>query len=305
MLNKVRAIRAARSPFGASNYAWKQGEKTASRLFSTSSTSDDDKKYDNIPESIWKLTEKKLYQNPQHPLATLLTKTENFFARPDITDIQIPGEKFKVFSDFKPLVKTEDCFDALRIPPDHVSRQPTDTYYKSKTECLRTHTSVHQIPLIKDPSNNAFLVVGDVYRKDTVDRTHYPAFHQMEGVRIFDWDAIDAKNVNQAKEIAQRDLKQVLENLAREVFGDVEMKWSPDNFPFTDPSLELEVYYNNEWLEILGCGVIHDQILTRSGRDIEKQVGWAFGLGLERWAMKLFGIDDIRLFWSDDKRFIN
>lgn len=93
--------------------------------------------------------------------------------------------------------------------------------------------------------------------------------------------------------------------MAREIFGDVEMKWSKDHFPFTDPSFELEIFYNNEWLEILGSGVIHDEVMTSGSRNIDQEVGWAFGLGLERWAMKLYDIDDIRQFWSEDPRFIN
>ena len=83
------------------------------------------------------------------------------------------------------------------------------------------------------------------------------------------------------------------------------MRWNDDYFPFTDPSFELEIFYNGEWLEILGCGVIYDGVLTNAQRDVQKQCGWAFGLGLERWAMKLFEIDDIRLFWSEDLRFLN
>lgn len=83
------------------------------------------------------------------------------------------------------------------------------------------------------------------------------------------------------------------------------MRWVDAYFPFTEPSIELEIFYNNEWLEILGCGVIHDNVMIRGGRDINTEVGWAFGLGLERWAMKLFDINDIRLFWSKDERFIN
>jgi phenylalanyl-tRNA synthetase alpha chain len=82
-----------------------------------------------------------------------------------------------MFKDFSPLVDPVDCFDALFIPPEHVSRRPSDTYYQSRDVCLRTHTSVHQIPIMKDPTNNFFCVMGDVYRKDEVDRTHYPAFH--------------------------------------------------------------------------------------------------------------------------------
>lgn len=148
-----------------------------------------------------------------------------------------------------------------------------------------------------------------------LDKTHYPAFHQMEGVRIFNFDQIGAKNIKHAKEIAEVDLKQTLEGLSRHIFsknnealdenGDVKMRWVGENFPFTDPSLELEIFYNNDWMEILGCGVIHDQVMKNAGRDISKEVGWAFGLGLERWAMNLFGIPDIRLFWSKDERFLH
>ena len=161
---------------------------------------------------------------------------------------------------------TEDCFDKLFIPKDHISRMPTDTYYSDKDHCLRPHTSVHQIPLMKQ-NEHAFLCVGDVYRKDTVDRTHYPAFHQMEGVRLYDFDTIGATSKAAAKDICRRDLQQVLENLAIHVFGDVEKKWIDEYFPFTDPSLELEVYFNDEWLEILGCGVILDGVMENAGKD--------------------------------------
>jgi phenylalanyl-tRNA synthetase alpha chain len=132
--------------------------------------------YNNIPPQIWDFTKRKLYKNPQHPLATLITQTEHFFNRPEgISDIPL-NQKFKLFQDFDPIVKTHDCFDALRIPADHVSRAPTDTYYLDEQTLLRTHTSVHQIPILKQGHRN-FLCMGDVYRKDTVDKTHYPVFH--------------------------------------------------------------------------------------------------------------------------------
>lgn len=162
--------------------------------------------YDNIPESILNITQRKIYKIENHPLKTLINKIDDFFANKKISDLNIPGEKFKVFSEFDPLVKVKECFDDLGIPEDHVSRQITDTYYKSKELCLRPHTSVHQIPLMKQ-GNNAFLCVGDVYRKDTVDKTHYPAFHQMEGVRIYDFKDIGAKDAKEAKIICERDLK--------------------------------------------------------------------------------------------------
>lgn len=96
-------------------------------------------------------------------------------------------------------------------------------------------------------------------------------------------------------------MKRTLDGLARALFGDVETRWSPDYFPFTEPSWELEILFQGEWLEVLGCGVVHQQILTNCGLDHGR--GWAFGLGLERLAMILFNIPDIRLFWTDDQRF--
>lgn len=104
------------------------------------------------------------------------------------------------------MVKAYDCFDVLRIPPDHVSRKPTDTYYLDEETILRTHTSVHQIPILKQ-GHSSFLCFGDVYRKDTVDKTHYPVFHQMEGVRIFKYDEIGVQNMKDAKHVAAQDLK--------------------------------------------------------------------------------------------------
>eukprot|EP01083_Nonionella_stella_P271199 918883_1 len=101
--------------------------------------------------------------------------------------------------------------------------------------------------------------------------------------------------------MVENDLKNGLEGMVRELFGDVEMRWGQDYFPFTDPSFELEIYFNDEWLEVLGCGVVHQDIVKAVGRG--NQPGWAFGLGLECLAMILFSIPDIRLFWSDDQKF--
>ena len=129
----------------------------------------------------------------------------------------------------------------------------------------------------------------------------------MEGVRIYNFDDIGAKNKEHAKQICKEDLQFCLSNLARHLYNikDDEMKWIDEYFPFTDPSLELEIYFNDDWVEILGSGVILDGVMVNGGRDIEKEVGYAFGLGLERWAMKLFEIGDIRMFWTEDKRFLD
>lgn len=145
-----------------------------------------------------------------------------------------------------------------------------------------------------------FLVTGDVYRRDSIDATHFPVFHQMEGVRVFDKEEWESKGVDPVA-LAQGELKDTLEGLARHLFGEVEMRWVDAYFPFTEPSMELEIFFKGEWLEVLGCGVMEMKILEEAG--LEDKRAWAFGLGLERLAMVLFDVPDIRLFWSDDTRF--
>jgi phenylalanyl-tRNA synthetase alpha chain len=209
-----------------------------------------------------------------------------------------------LFDDLSPIVTTEAAFDSLRIPINHPSRSVTDTYYLNRDQVLRPHTSAHQVELLKKHSSlEKFLVVGDVYRRDEIDRSHYPVFHQMEGVHLY-----DSSECTQEHVLDQ--LKSTLEQLAGELFGrNAETRWVDAYFPFTHPSLELEVKFDGSWMEVLGCGVIHPQILLNAGRVGEgakttpNTTGWAFGLGLERWAMILFGIPDIRLFWSTDERF--
>jgi phenylalanyl-tRNA synthetase alpha chain len=105
-------------------------------------------------------------------------------------------------------------------------------------------------------------------------------------------------------QFAEEELKELLTGLAKHLFGDVEMRWREDYFPFTEPSFELEVLFQEQWLEVLGCGVVHPEVLQAAGLRPEEVEGWAFGLGLERLAMVLFGIPDIRLFWSSDERFV-
>lgn len=123
----------------------------------------------------------------------------------------------------------------------------------------------------------------------------------MEGVKMFHDDELLGLGDKDIAQLVETDLKSGLEGLARELFGDVEMRWVDAYFPFTEPSYELEIFFNDEWLEVLGCGVVQKEIIQNSGRD--GQTGWAFGLGLERLAMVLFDIPDIRLFWTTDPRF--
>jgi phenylalanyl-tRNA synthetase alpha chain len=239
----------------------------------------------NVPPHIAARVGRNLHQQDPHPLFTIQHLIHEYF------------HDFDHLQDLNPVVSTEANFDSLLIPQDHVSRSKSDTYYLNRDLCLRTHTSAHQTQLLKQ-GKRQFLVTGDVYRRDEIDASHYPIFHQMEGVKLFD------KSTTSEEEVMQ-DLKASLGGLATKLFGNVEMRWVEAYFPFTHPSLELEIYYNDQWLEVLGCGVMQPQILQQGGHDPSKTNAWAFGLGLERLAMVLFQIPDIRLFWSEDDRFWN
>ena len=118
---------------------------------------------------------------------------------------------------------------------------------------------------------------------------------------MFPKEQLEGLSEEEQIKLIENDLKGSLERLAVQLFGSIPMRWADDHFPFTQPSFELEIFFDNEWMEVLGCGVIHPEILKNAGREGEK--GWAFGLGLERLAMVLFQIPDIRLFWSEDQRF--
>ncbi|CEF61048.1 Phenylalanine--tRNA ligase, mitochondrial [Strongyloides ratti] len=205
------------------------------------------------------------------------------------------------------------------------NRSPTFTVCENEPRIIIAHTSAHQFEIIKRGLNN-FLVIGDVYRRDEIDKTHYPCFHQMEGVRIYEPDELygdkegpnkfnffeNGERTNQKQEchtidatkILEFRLKNTLENICRMLFGNgAEIRWVEAYFPFTHPSYELEVFYEGKWLEVLGCGIIEQKLLQNAG--CGNKVGWAFGLGLERLAMILYKIPDIRLFWSKDTGFLS
>jgi phenylalanyl-tRNA synthetase alpha chain len=202
-------------------------------------------------------------------------------------------------------VSTKQNFDSLLFPANHVARRPTDTYYFDPHHVLRTHTTAHQVELLQQ-GHEAFLVTGDVYRRDEIDARHYPIFHQMDGVRVFRRSQHKGDPVTFESAVLE-ELKADLEGVGRALFGpQAQMRWIDAYFPFTEPSLELEVYFNDKWMEVLGCGLIHTNIMKNAGfHDTREHVGYAFGLGLERLAMVLFDVPDIRLFWSQDTRFLS
>ncbi|CAI9090623.1 OLC1v1025437C1 [Oldenlandia corymbosa var. corymbosa] len=246
----------------------------------------------NVPDTIFSKLGMQLHRRDQHPIGILKNAIYDYF------DTNYPN-KFEKFDNLFPVVSVKQNFDDVLVPADHVSRSYNDTYYVDSQTVLRCHTSAHQAELLRK-GHNYFLVTGDVYRRDSIDSTHYPVFHQMEGFRVFapnDWEGSGVDGTS----YAALDLKNCLEGLARHLFGAVEMRWVDTYFPFTNPSFELEIYFQEKWMEVLGCGVTEQEILKNCGRT--NNVAWAFGLGLERLAMVLFDIPDIRLFWSSDERF--
>jgi phenylalanyl-tRNA synthetase alpha chain len=205
-----------------------------------------------------------------------------------------------------PDVETEwYCFDALNTPPDHPARNEQDTFYLPDGRLLRTHTSTVQIRAMESaPPPIRVIASGAAYRRDELDATHSPQFHQIEGLYV-------DENVSVA------DLKGELEFFLRELFGpETDVQFRPHYFPFTEPSLEVYVRSKalksgEQWIEVAGCGMVHpavfeavDKTRRDNAYDPEKWTGYAFGLGMDRLAMILFEIPDIRLFGQNDLRFL-
>jgi phenylalanyl-tRNA synthetase alpha chain len=240
--------------------------------------------YSNIPNFIEKKMGKKLHNLPNHPIQIIKNHIYDFFR-------QLPNYKFEYFDDLSSIVSVSDNFDKLLIPQSHPARSKSDTYYVNETMVLRTHTSAHQNELLAK-GITSFIVTGDVYRKDEIDSRHYPVFHQMELLTLVD------NHVDPEEEI-----KNILAQLVNWLFPNCEFRFNPDYFPFTHPSFEIEVKFQDKWLEILGCGVVQPAILEANGITGKKAI--AAGFGLDRLAMIFTEIPDIRYIWSDHPRFIS
>ena len=214
------------------------------------------------------------------------------------------------------------CFDSLNTPADHPARDAQDTFYVGRTAAnsspspggegrgeggpaqakpflLRTHTSSVQIRVMKSqPPPIRIIAPGRVYRRDNADATHNPTFHQIEGLYV-------------DKNVTMSDLKGTVEFVFKELMGsDVKLRFRPHYFSYTEPSMEIDFTnalvkkLGKDWLEIAGCGMVHPQVFANVGYDPEVWTGWAFGFGIERIAMLRYGINDIRLFYENDVRFL-
>lgn len=231
----------------------------------------------------------------KHPLTLTLHRIKAIFMQMGFTIADGP----EVESDYY-------NFEALNLPQDHPARDMQDSFYITEDVLLRTHTSPVQIRTLQSVDANQpvrIIAPGKVYRRD-YDATHSPMFHQVEGLVV-------------DKGIRFSDLKGTLQLFAREIFGsDVNIRLRPSFFPFTEPSAEVDVSCvmckgngcrvckGTGWLEILGSGMVHPRVLEMSGFDPAKVSGFAFGMGVERIAMLVYGIDDLRLFFDNDSRFL-
>ena len=236
----------------------------------------------------------------------------------EVVDIALPGKLYasgsthileqtfndikKIFSDigfsisYGPEIDDEyHNFTALNVPEHHPARDMQDTFFVDKDIVLRTHTSNVQIHLMeeKDPPLR-FIVPGRVYRNESISYKSYCLFHQVEGLFV-------DKNVSFAQ------LKGCLEYFVKKMFGsDRKMRWRPSYFPFTEPSAEVDIWdeQRNQWMEILGCGMVDPEVFNSVNYDPKIWRGYAFGMGVERIAMLKYGIEDIRLFYGGDIRFL-
>lgn len=238
-----------------------------------------------------------LSRTPGSPLAEIVARVKDVPALKGFDDIDIPE-----------IVPTDVLFDLFDFPADHPARSKSDTYFVDETHALRTHDTVFWYYYLNHPAVKeriakggamGALCYGKVYRKDEIDRRHMNIFHQLGGWYI--------APVGEPVEVA--DLENALAEIAKSIFGDRAIRFNPDVFPYTDPSLELELNVKGtaaegpakgEWLELLGGGMPKASVLKKMG--VTGYHGWAFGFGLERLAIASMALPDIRLLWSEDPR---
>ncbi len=230
----------------------------------------------------------------KHPLLTVLDDLKDIFIGMGFTIAEGPEVELDYYN-----------FEALNIPKDHPARDTQDTFYINENLVLRSQTSPVQVRTMENQRPPIRIIApGRVYRSDAVDATHSPVFHQVEGLVV-------------DKGITMADLKGTLEIFVKKLYGEeTRLRFRPHHFPFTEPSAEVDISCFNcggegcrvckgeGWIEILGCGMVHPRVLQNCGIDPEEYSGFAFGIGLERVAMFRYDIDDMRMFFENDVRFL-
>lgn len=216
-----------------------------------------------------------------HPVTRTRERIEDFFTSIGFDVAQGP----EIEDDFH-------NFEALNIPAHHPARAMQDTFYFGDGRVLRTHTSPVQIRTMQKSAPPLRIIApGRVYRCDS-DLTHTPMFHQVEGLMV-------------GEDVTMAHLKGILNDFLRNLFeSELEVRFRPSYFPFTEPSAEVDIRGENGWLEVLGCGMVHPQVLENVGIDSERYTGFAFGMGIERLAMLRYRINDLRMFFDNDLRFL-
>ena len=219
-----------------------------------------------------------------HPLTRTLQRIETFFGGIGFESVEGP----EIEDDYH-------NFEALNIPEHHPARAMQDTFYFEDGHLLRTHTSPVQIRVMKERKPPLKIIAsGRVYRSDALDDTHSPMFQQVEGLMV-------------GEDVSMAHLKGVLHDFLRNFFenDDLAIRFRPSYFPFTEPSAEVDIgAEDGAWLEVLGSGMVHPQVLENVGIDSERYTGFAFGMGVERLAMLRYGVNDLRLFFENDLRFL-
>ena len=229
-----------------------------------------------------------------HPLTQVQRQLEDIFIGMGFSIVEGPEVELDYYN-----------FQALNIPENHPARDTQDTFYITDNILLRSQTSPVQVRTMEHMKPPIRIISpGRVYRSDALDSTHSPLFHQLEGLVV-------------DKGITMGDLKGTLEIFAKKMFGEsTRIRFRPHHFPFTEPSAEVDVSCyvcggkgcrlckGEGWIEILGAGMVHPFVLSNCGIDPEEYSGFAFGLGIERIAMKAYSVDDIRLFYENDQRFL-
>ncbi len=225
---------------------------------------------------------RRLPRGGYHPLWRVQEEILDIFVRMGFERVEGPLVEYDWYN-----------FEALNIPPHHPARDMQSSFFVEERILLRTHTSSVQIRVMEQRRPPLRVVSpGRVFRVDEFDASHAPGFFQMEGLYV-------------DREVSFANLKGTLIAFLREFFGeDIEVRFLPSYFPFTEPSAEVSVRYRGEWLELLGCGMVHPNVLRAVGIDPEEWTGYAFGLGLDRFAMIRYGVDDIRRFYQSDLRFL-